>query len=80
MRRWIKCGLLACLATMMVVVAGGFAYVYTLDLDAGTVTFSDPLNLSGYTLPLKIRGGTASPIRAVAAPLANRRRPAQLKL
>ena len=34
MRRWIKCGLLACLATMMVVVAGGFAYVYTLDLDA----------------------------------------------
>lgn len=28
---------------------------YALDLDAGTVTFSDPLNLSGYTLPLKIR-------------------------
>lgn len=28
---------------------------YTLDLDAGTVTFSDPLNLSGYTLPLVIR-------------------------
>ena len=28
---------------------------YALDLDAGTVTFSDPLNLSAYTLPLKIR-------------------------
>lgn len=28
---------------------------YTLDLEAGTVEFSDPLNLSAYTLPLKIR-------------------------
>ena len=28
---------------------------YALDLDAGTVSFTDPLNLSGYTLPLKIR-------------------------
>ena len=28
---------------------------YTLDLDAGTVAFSDPLNLSAYTLPLSIR-------------------------
>lgn len=28
---------------------------YVLDLDAGTVTFSDPLNLSAYTLPLAIR-------------------------
>ena len=34
MRRWIKRGLLACLAAMLVVGLGGFAYVYTLDLDA----------------------------------------------
>jgi len=28
---------------------------YVLNLDAGTVTFTDPLNLSAYTLPLTIR-------------------------
>lgn len=28
---------------------------YTLDLDAGTLTWSNPLNLSGYTLPITIR-------------------------
>lgn len=28
---------------------------YDLDLDAGTVEFSDPLNLSAYTMPLTIR-------------------------
>ncbi|WP_334180459.1 type 1 glutamine amidotransferase domain-containing protein [Pseudoxanthomonas sp.] len=33
MKRWIKRGLLACLAGMLVVGVSGFAYVYTLDLD-----------------------------------------------
>jgi hypothetical protein len=28
---------------------------YTADLDAGTVTFSDPLNLTGYAQPLKVQ-------------------------
>lgn len=28
---------------------------YTIDLDAGTVTFSTPLNLSAYTMPVTIR-------------------------
>lgn len=28
---------------------------YTIDLDAGTVTFSDPLTLSAYTMPVTIR-------------------------
>ena len=28
---------------------------YTLDLDAGTVTWADPLNLSAYTMPVTIR-------------------------
>lgn len=28
---------------------------YELDLDAGTVEFSDPLNLAAYTMPVKIR-------------------------
>ena len=28
---------------------------YTVDLEAGTVTWADPLNLSGYTMPVHIR-------------------------
>ena len=34
MKRWIKCGLLACVVGLLVVFVGGFAYVHTLDLDS----------------------------------------------
>jgi putative intracellular protease/amidase len=40
MKRWIKRGLLACVAGLLVVFVGGFAYVHTLDLDSQPV--ADP--------------------------------------